>query len=312
MASGSPSTSTICAWLVRQNYLLANPASELELPKLEKRLPKHVLTIAEADCVLCQPDTDGDLGVRDRAILETLYSTGMRRMELIGLCIYDLDVDRGTIMIRQGKGKKDRMVPIGERALDWIDRYVTDVRPTLVLEPDNGTLYLTSQGEAFSPNRLTQLARTYVNAAELGKTGACHLFRHTMATLMLEGGADVRFIQEMLGHASLETTQIYTQVSIRRLKQIHAMTHPSAKRGRYREHGDEHDAEHDEAAAHKGHASARVLVDADEGTPGRVDSAAVIAADVRADLLSSLAEDDNDDEHAADRANAADARDTAR
>lgn len=233
-------------WLCKQNYLLSNPASEIELPRLEKRLPKHVLTISEVDAVLSVPDIDTDLGIRDRAILETLYSTGMRRMELIGLRLYDLDLERGTLMIRQGKGKKDRMVPIGERAIDWIERYVTDIRPGFVCEPDEGVLYLTSLSEPFTPNRLTQLTRNYVKAADIGKTGSCHLFRHTMATLMLEGGADVRFIQEMLGHANLETTQIYTQVSIRKLQEIHAASHPSAKRGR---HGSDNDESTDDGTA---------------------------------------------------------------
>ena len=215
-------------WLTRQNVILSNPASELELPRLERRLPKHVLTAEEAEQVLMQPDVSEPLGLRDRAILETLYSTGIRRMEVLGLSIYDLDGERGTLMVRQGKGKKDRMVPIGARALRWIGRYVDDVRPQLVMPPDEGALFLTSFGERFTPNRLTQMVRGYVDAAELGKRGACHLFRHTMATLMLEGGADIRFIQEMLGHAELSTTQLYTQVSIRKLKEIHSATHPAA------------------------------------------------------------------------------------
>jgi len=126
-----------------------------------------------------------------------------------------------------GKGKKDRMIPIGERALAWIDKYVTAVRPALVREPDDGALFLTNLNEPFTPNRLTQMVREYVDAAQLGKRGACHLFRHTMATLMLENGADIRFIQQMLGHAELSTTQIYTQVSIRKLKEIHSLTHPA-------------------------------------------------------------------------------------
>jgi integrase/recombinase XerD len=182
------------------------------------------------------PDVREPMGLRDRAILEVLYSTGMRRKELAGLKLFDLDAERGTIMIRQGKGKKDRMVPVGERALAWVGKYLADARPRLVQEPDDlsavprqagGTLFLTNLGEAFSPNRLTQMAREYVDAANLGKKGACHLFRHTCATLMLENGADVRFIQELLGHAELSTTQIYTQVSIRKLKEIHTATHPA-------------------------------------------------------------------------------------
>lgn len=215
-------------WLARENRILYNPASELELPKMDKRLPKHVLSLAEVETVLSQPDLSDPLGVRDRAMLETFYSTGMRRMELARLAVADVDHDRGTVMIRQGKGKKDRMVPIGERALAWIAKYAGDVRPQLVAGRDPGTLFLTGQGEVFSVNRLTQLVREYVAKADLGKTGSCHLLRHTMATLMLEGGADIRYIQEMLGHAKLETTQIYTQVSIMRLKAVHASCHPGA------------------------------------------------------------------------------------
>jgi integrase/recombinase XerD len=213
-------------WLARQNYILYNPASELELPRLERRLPKHVLSIKEAEAVLTMPDLSLSTGIRDRAILETLYSTGMRRMELIGLHLHDIDTERGTVMIRQGKGKKDRMIPIGERALEWVAKYRDDVRLELATGEDDGSLFLTNLGEAFTPNRLTQLVRDHVNAAKTGKTGSCHLFRHTMATLMLENGADIRFIQAMLGHANLETTQIYTQVSIRKLKDIHTATHP--------------------------------------------------------------------------------------
>jgi len=188
-----------------------------------------VLAVTDAESSLNQPNTNTDLGVRDRAILETLYSTGMRRMELVNLKLTDLDTERGTIMIRQGKGKKDRMIPIGERAITWIEKYVNDVRPALVASPDDGSLFMTTLSECFTPNRLTQLVRNYVQASGIGKSGACHLFRHTMATLMLEHGADIRFIQQMLGHANISTTQIYTQVSIRKLKEVHSITHPGAK-----------------------------------------------------------------------------------
>ncbi|MCP4935603.1 MAG: site-specific tyrosine recombinase XerC [bacterium] len=233
-------------WLTRQNHILYNPASELDLPRLEKRLPKHVLSQSEVETILNQTDTNEALGVRDRAMLETLYSTGMRRMELIGLKLYDIDVDRGTVMIRQGKGKKDRMIPIGERALAWTDKYLIKVRPELVTGIDEGVLYLTNLNEPFTPNRLTQLVRNYVQAAQIGKTGSCHLFRHTMATLMLEHGADIRFIQEMLGHANVSTTQIYTQVSIRQLKEIHTATHP-ARLEKQKENQRTNDAEQGES-----------------------------------------------------------------
>jgi len=214
-------------WLARQNYILYNPASDIEMPRLERRLPKHILTVEESETILSQPNVKTPIGVRDRAILETLYSTGIRRMELINLKLFDLDRERGTVMVRQGKGRKDRMIPIGERALRWIDKYQTEVRPNLTMPDDEGTLFLTNLSEAFTPNRLTQMVRDYIDAADIGKRGSCHLFRHTMATLMLENGADVRFIQAMLGHVSLETTQIYTQVSIRKLKDIHTATHPA-------------------------------------------------------------------------------------
>ena len=214
-------------WLCRQNILLSNPASDLVLPRLEKRLPKHVLSMKEVETVLNVPDVTTSQGVRDRAILEVLYSTGIRRSELAHLQLYDLDTERGTLMVRLGKGKKDRMVPIGERAIAWVERYCEDVRPLLVGLFDDNTLFLTHLGEAFTPNRLTQLVRETIQKADIGKSGSCHLFRHACATLMLENGADVRFIQAMLGHAKLETTEIYTHVSIRKLKAVHEMTHPA-------------------------------------------------------------------------------------
>jgi integrase/recombinase XerD len=219
-------------WLSRENYLLSNPASELELPRLEFRLPRTVLTPTEAAAVLNQPNIQDALGLRDRAMLETLYSTGMRRSELVALTLYDVDMDRGIVSIRQGKGRKDRTVPIGEQALAWIVKYRDDVRPTLVVEPDPRILFLAQTGHAIDAEHLTRLVRTYVARARIGKHGACHLFRHTCATLMLENGADIRVIQELLGHAQLASTQVYTQVSITHLKAIHTATHPSAKLGR--------------------------------------------------------------------------------
>jgi integrase/recombinase XerD len=215
-------------WLVRNNHVLHNPASDLDMPKLEKRLPRAVLNEEETERVMMQPDLRDPLGVRDRAILETFYSTGIRRMELVNLKLYNLDRLRGTLSIWLGKGKKDRVVPIGERAVAWVDKYLREVRPQLVLEPDDGTLFLSIEGGPFHLDRMSMLVRGYVEQANLGKCGACHMFRHTMATLMLENGADVRYIQEMLGHADLQSTQIYTQVSIGRLKRIHEATHPGA------------------------------------------------------------------------------------
>jgi len=214
-------------WLAKQNYVLYNPAADIELPRVERRLPRHVLTITEVEKILTLCDLNDALGIRDRAIMEVLYSTGIRRMEVINIKLYDVDKERGTLMVRLGKGKKDRMVPIGERALAWTEKYLVEVRPQLVTNPHEDHLFLTNLGEDFTRERLTQMVRRYVKRADIGKTGSCHLFRHTMATLMLENGADIRFIQAMLGHAELSTTQVYTQVGIRQLKQIHTMTHPA-------------------------------------------------------------------------------------
>jgi integrase/recombinase XerD len=221
-------------WAARQRHLLHNPASEIELPRAERRLPRPALSLAEAELVLAQPDLSDPAGVRDRAMLEVLYSTGIRRSELAHLAIFDIDHDRATLLVQQGKGRKDRMVPIGERALAWVAKYLADARPRLVAEPDDGTLFVSADGVGFSPDRLTQIARDYVKASGVPKQGACHLFRHTMATLMLEGGADIRYIQAMLGHAELSTTQIYTQVSIRTLQAVHTATHPGATNTRHR------------------------------------------------------------------------------
>lgn len=213
-------------WMVKQGHLLYSPAANLDLPRPEHRLPKAILSVSEVEAVLAVPDISHPIGLRDRAMLEVLYSTGIRRLELIGLRVHDVDFERGTLMIRQGKGKKDRMVPIGERALAWVAAYRDRGRPELVTGRDQGELFLTAMGEELRPTALTRLVLDLVDRAAIGKRGSCHLFRHTMATLMLENGADIRFIQAMLGHACLTTTQIYTQVSIRQLKAIHAATHP--------------------------------------------------------------------------------------
>lgn len=213
-------------YLVKEGHLTSNPASELELPKLRRGLPRHVLTVEEVEKVLAVPNIDTALGLRDRAILEVLYSSGLRRSELVHLQIDDVDVGRGLVTVRKGKGGKDRVIPIGERALAWLQRYLDDARADLILDSDDGSLFLSSWGGALGPNTVSALAKRYVDDAGV-KKGSCHLFRHTMATQMLEHGADVRFIQEMLGHAQLSTTQIYTKVSVLKLKEVHNRTHPA-------------------------------------------------------------------------------------
>jgi len=129
-------------------------------------------------------------------------------------------------LVRQGKGKKDRMLPLGERAAYWVGRYINEVRPDMALASDDGTLFLTRLGERFNEAWLSRTVAQYIDKANIHKKGSCHLFRHTMATLMLENGADIRFIQAILGHAELSTTEIYTQVSIKALKDVHTRCHP--------------------------------------------------------------------------------------
>ena len=151
-------------------------------------------------------------------------------MELTRLAVPDVDFAGGAVFVRQGKGRKDRVVPIGERALAWIEKYLADARPKLARHGDEaGPLFVTEQGAPLTVSYLSAMVTRYVTRAGLGKVGSCHLFRHTCATLMLEHGADIRHVQEQLGHACLQTTQIYTHVSIRRLKEVHAATHPGAK-----------------------------------------------------------------------------------
>ena len=214
-------------WLCRSHHILYNPASELEMPRKEKRLPEEPLSIAQVEAVLGQPDLSDPLGVRDRAIMELFYSTGMRRSELARLQIYSVNQERRTVQVRQGKGRKDRVAPVGARALAWLERYLRDVRPLLVFNSNETALFLSSYGEAFNPDVLSRKVSKYIKDADIGRKGSCHLFRHTCATHMLEGGADTRFIQQLLGHAKLETTQIYTEVSIQQLLEVHARTHPA-------------------------------------------------------------------------------------
>jgi integrase/recombinase XerD len=200
----------------------------VDYPKVGFRLPKVVFTPAEAEQVLAQPDLDTVLGLRDRAILEVLYSTGIRRMEAGNLDVTDLDEQRGTVLVRQGKGAKDRMVPIGERAVAWVSKYLAESRPLLAGDSTTAALFVSKTGERLTGSGFTKMANRYIRAGDLGKLASCHVFRHTMATAMLENGADIRFIQEMLGHAKLTSTQVYTRVSIAKLKAVHTATHPAA------------------------------------------------------------------------------------
>ncbi len=219
---------TFFKWLTREHHILYNPASELVLPKQPKRLPRSLLAQEDIEAILHEAEPSSAAGLRDRAMLELLYATGLRRMELPALQRYDVDLARRLVFVREGKGAKDRVVPLGERAAAWVDKYLLESRPQL-LAGECEALFVTDYGEALTPEWLAAKVKRYMQFAGIDKPGATHLFRHACATHMLENGADIRYIQEMLGHSQLSTTQIYTHVSIGKLQQIHAATHPAGK-----------------------------------------------------------------------------------
>jgi integrase/recombinase XerD len=217
------------AWLCRANRLGANPASELELPRKKPRPLPRALSPDQIQAILSVPDIADPLGLRDRAILELFYSTGIRRAELVRLDHENLDPERGILAIRQGKGGKDRTVPVGARALAWLRKYLDDVRPLLLHQVGEHALFLSGYGERLSANYLGNWVRRTIQRAGVEANGACHLFRHSCATHMLENGADIRHIQQLLGHACLDTTAIYTDVTILQLQAVHARCHPSGQ-----------------------------------------------------------------------------------
>ena len=218
-------------WLTQENFLLYNPASELFVPRQTPSLPV-VLTIEEIEALMLQQNLNTPYGVRDRAILEVLYSTGIRRSELCNLQLHDISLPRRTLYVREGKGGKDRLLPIGERAVQWLERYLLTIRQQLLTDINNQTLFLNDYGEEFRDNKLGDRVKRFMKNAGITAPGSCHLLRHAMATHMLENGAELRFIQAMLGHTDLRATQIYTHVSIRKLQEIHAATHPAKKEDR--------------------------------------------------------------------------------
>jgi integrase/recombinase XerD len=229
-------------WLTREHHIASNPASELQLPKQPKRLPRTLLAVQDIEAILHEAEPGSAAGLRDRAMLEVLYATGLRRMELPALARYDVDLNRRLVFVREGKGRRDRVVPLGERAAAWLEKYLLDARPQL-LAAETEALFVSDYGEAITPEYLADKVKRYMQFAGIDKPGATHLFRHACATHMLENGADIRYIQEMLGHANLATTEIYTHVSIDKLQQIHAVTHPAGKLERARRDAQDDDGE---------------------------------------------------------------------
>lgn len=215
------------AWLCRTRWLDANPAADLDMPRKQPRALPKAFTLDEVRTILAVPDVGDALGVRDRAMLEVLYVTGVRRRELTMLDVADINFEVETLTVRKGKGGKDRLVPLGSRALDWLRRYLAHTRPRLTTGTSDSALFITGYGERFNVNALGNHIRKLIDKAELDRPGSCHILRHSCATHMHERGADIRVIQQLLGHARLDTTAIYTDVSIHHLKDVHARTHPA-------------------------------------------------------------------------------------
>ena len=213
-------------WLTQENHIPSNPASELSLPKAPKRLPRTVLSQEEVTGLCRQPDITTVSGLRDRCILEVFYSCGLRRTELAKLTLYDVHLARGLIVVREGKGGQDRLLPIGDHTRSWLIRYQEEARDALSGPLDDERWFITDYGEPFNGGLLGRLVKKYLVQAGIVVTGSCHLLRHAMATHMLENGADIRFIQTMLGHRELTSTEIYTHVSVEHLRRVHARTHP--------------------------------------------------------------------------------------
>jgi integrase/recombinase XerD len=212
-------------FLHESGHLHHNPAANLRLPKERKTLPTAILTAAEARRLLKQPDLDTVSGFRDRTMLEVLYSCGLRISELRQLKEEDFDSFNRTLTVREGKGDKDRVVPLGETACRYLGEYLAQVRP-LLLKEEREILFLNRFGNTYGVSGLCKKLKGYVKAAKIEKTITVHSFRHTLATSMLQRGAELRHIQAILGHDYLHTTERYTKIVKTELRRIQAKHHP--------------------------------------------------------------------------------------
>ncbi|NLR32571.1 site-specific tyrosine recombinase XerD [Levilactobacillus tujiorum] len=213
-------------YLVQTHQLTDNPMANIAAPKHAEHLPA-VLTVAEVDRLLATPDTATKYGLRDRAILEVMYATGLRVSELVHLKLADLHLEMGLIQTL-GKGDKERIVPIGDVATDWINRYLAKSRPVLLKQRTSPYLFLNAHGGGLSRQAIWQKIKHYVALADIQKDVTPHTLRHSFATHILENGADLRVVQELLGHADITTTQIYTHISKKRLVSVYDQYHPRA------------------------------------------------------------------------------------
>lgn len=216
-----------CRWLVEHDFLVGDPSAKLPNPKKPHQLPKVILDRKDVRKLLDQPDLSTATGYRNRVILEVLYATAIRREETANIQLQDIDTDSGYLMIRQGKGRKDRVVPIGASVCKLIETYLTGIRPDWRNAENDHHLFLNRWGQRMQPMAIWCVVKKYARAAKLKKPVTTHTLRHSCATHMLHNGAPIRHLQEMLGHVSLETTQVYTRMTINELKKIHRRYHPS-------------------------------------------------------------------------------------
>ena len=218
-------------FLVQERYLLIDPSKDLKMPKLETTLPRVILTEEEVDCLMAVPDPDTPLGLRDRAILELLYGTAIRNTETRELRMEALDLGGHLLQIRQGKGNKSRVVPLGEEAHYWLQRYLREGRPQLTTRLGERRVFLSKSGRCIARANLAHMVRRNAARAGIEKTVTPHVLRHSCATHMLRRGANIRHLQELLGHAQVSTTQVYTKLELSDLQWAHRQFHP---RGRER------------------------------------------------------------------------------
>jgi len=216
-------------YLKEKDYLVCDPGKSIKLPKKPKRLPKLILASHEVKTLLQAPDTRTNGGYRNRIILELLYDTAIRRAEVAGIKLHDLDLAAGYIHIT-GKGDKERVVPLSRRVCELVQNYILMVRPKFVTGTDAGYLILNRWGSKMNANGVWAVVKRCAAMSGIRKNVSTHTFRHTCATHMLKNGAPVRHLQEMLGHESLESTQIYTHVTINDLKEVHAKYHPGERK----------------------------------------------------------------------------------
>jgi integrase/recombinase XerD len=218
--------SAFSRYLVAQGWLLLDPSANMTRPRKPSRLPRDIMEPGEVDRVMAQPDTRTARGFRDRVILEVLYSSALRREEVANLFTTDVDVDAGYVFVREGKGGKDRVVPLGQNACDYVRAYLVGVRREWIGADRDPHLFLNRFGKGMTPNAVWRVVSVAAKKADLEKGVSTHTFRHSCATHMVRNGAPIRQLQEMLGHASLETTQLYARVTINDLHAMHKRFHP--------------------------------------------------------------------------------------